>query len=124
MRVKNPLAITNSPIGLSQPIDIAAKYHKALPVGEAPEPPPVKQIEVPPPGWHVRKVALASGDEVTQWFRPGVQRNTMREAWDLAIVEAHETLSAVAGRYMLVEEPSVVSEPVSELVSESVRGEG
>lgn len=109
MRVKNPLAITNTAFRLGHTTDqaisnVEAKYPKALPVGEAPEPPPLKRVEVAPPGWQVKKVTLAGGSEVTQWFRAGVQRGSMREAWDLAIVEAHETLSAVAGRYVLVED--------------------
>lgn len=103
MRTRNPLGLANGPSRLEHAHDLERKFQKALPHGESPEPPPLKQIETPPPGWQTRKAALASGEEVTQWFRPGVQRGSMKEAWDLAIQEAHETLQAVAGRYVFAD---------------------
>jgi hypothetical protein len=76
----------------------------ALPRGEAPEPPPIKYIEVAPPGWVKRTVTLVDGSTITQWYRPSVQKSTLTEAWNSAIVDAHETLQAVAGRYEIVED--------------------
>ena len=81
--------------------EVTATPQKALPLGESPEPAPVKYIETPPPGWVQRTVAMSDGSTVVHWHRGSVQATSLREAWDMAILDAHDTLCAVAGRYVI-----------------------